>query len=69
MREVAPGEPADTAGLKPGDNIIAVNGTRVEQSEYGQIEIIGNIRKSADKPLTLTVRRDDAIVDIQRLRE
>jgi regulator of sigma E protease len=65
VRDVSPGEPADIAGLKPGDNIIAVNGTRVEQSEYGQIEIIGAIRKSADKPLTLMVRRGDATLDIQ----
>ncbi len=65
VRDVTPGEPAAAAGLKPGDNIIAVNGTRVEQSEYGQIEIISAIRKSADKTLTLTVRRDDGTVDIQ----
>jgi len=65
VRDVASGEPAAAAGLKPGDNIIAVNGTRVEQSEYGQIEIISAIRKSADKTLTLTVRRDDGTVDIQ----
>ena len=65
VRDVASGEPAAAAGLRPGDNIIAVNGTRVEQSEYGQIEIISAIRKSADKTLTLTVRRDDGTVDIQ----
>jgi len=65
VRDVASAEPAAAAGLKPGDNIIAVNGTRVEQSEYGQIEIISAIRKSADKTLTLTVRRDDGTVDIQ----
>jgi regulator of sigma E protease len=65
VRDVAPGEPAGAAGLKSGDNIIAIDGTRVEQSEYGQMEIIGAIRKSADKPLTLTVRRDEGAVDIQ----
>jgi len=65
VRDVTSGEPAGAAGLKPGDNIIAVNGTRVEQSEYGQMEIISAIRKSADKTLTLTVRRDDGTVDIQ----
>ncbi len=65
VKDIAPGEPADAAGLKPGDNIIAVNGTRVEQSEYGQIEIISAIRKSVDKPLTLTVRRGDVTEDIQ----
>ena len=63
--DVSPGEPAEIAGLKPSDNIIAVNGTPVEQSEYGQIAIISAIRKSADTPLTLTVKRGDATVDIQ----
>jgi regulator of sigma E protease len=65
VRDISPGEPADVAGVKEGDNIIAVNGTRVEQSEYGTIEIISAIRKSADTPLTLTVSRGDATADIQ----
>ena len=66
VRDVSPGEPASVAGLKPGDNIIAVNGNHIEQSEFGQIEIIRAIRSSVDKPLTLTVRREDGtVVDIQ----
>ena len=66
VKDVAPGEPASVAGLKPGDNIIAVNGNRIEQSEFGQLEIIRAIRSSVDKPLTLTVRREDGtVVDIQ----
>ncbi|HSB11661.1 MAG TPA: RIP metalloprotease RseP [Blastocatellia bacterium] len=65
VREVNEGSPAANAGLKPGDNIIAVNGRRVEQSEYGQVEIIREIRASEGKPLTLTVRRDEGTVDIQ----
>lgn len=65
VKDVAPGTPAEAAGLQEGDNIIAVNGNRVEQSEYGQIEIISAIRKSVDKDLTLTVRRGDAVLDIQ----
>ncbi|PYT06136.1 MAG: hypothetical protein DMF60_09960, partial [Acidobacteria bacterium] len=66
VKDVAPGEPASVAGLQPGDNIIAVNGNRIEQSEYGQMEIIRAIRSSVDKPLTLTLRREDGtIADIQ----
>jgi regulator of sigma E protease len=65
VRDVAEGEPAAVAGLKPGDNIVAVNGNRIEQSEFGQMEIISTIRASADKPLTLTVKRGDSGVDIQ----
>ncbi len=64
VREVKPGMPAAEAGLKAGDNIIAVNGARVEQNRYGQEEIIRVIRSSADKSLTLTVKRDDATLDI-----
>lgn len=62
VREVAPGEPASVAGLQPADNIIAINGNRIEQSEYGQLEIIRVIRGSVDKPITLTVRRADGTV-------
>ena len=65
VKDVTPGQPADLAGLKPGDNIVAVNGNRVEQSEYGQLEIISTIRKSGDKPVTLAVRRGDNVSDIQ----
>ena len=65
VKEVSTGQPADVAGLKTGDNIVAVNGNRVEQSEYGQLEIINTIRKSGDKPVTLTVRRGDSTSDIQ----
>jgi regulator of sigma E protease len=65
VKEVTPGSPADLAGLKTGDNIIAVNGNRVEQSEYGGLEIISAIRKSGDKPVTLTVRKGDSVSDIQ----
>ena len=65
VRDVKPGEPADVAGLKPGDNIIAVNGNRIEQSEYGTMEIIRVIRSNVDKPLTLKVRRGDETLDIQ----
>jgi len=67
VKEVSAGQPADVAGLKTGDNIVAVNGNRVEQSEYGQLEIISTIRKSGDKPVTLTVRRGDSTSDIQAI--
>jgi regulator of sigma E protease len=64
VREVKPGMPAAEAGLKSGDNIIAVNGARVEQNRYGTDEIIRVIRSSADKPLTLTIKRGDDTLDI-----
>lgn len=65
VSEVQPGKPAAEADLKPGDNIIAVNGARIEQNMWGVNEVIRVIRSSADKPLTLTVKRDDASLDIK----
>ena len=67
VRDVKPGEPADLAGLKRDDNIIAVNGNRIEQSEYGTMEIIRVIRSNVDKPLTLKIRRGDETLDIQAI--
>lgn len=64
IASVAPGSPAAEAGLKPGDNLIAVNGVPIEQSAFGSEEVIRQIRSSADKPLTLTVTRADGTVDI-----
>jgi regulator of sigma E protease len=64
VSEVQPGKPAAEAGLAAGDNIIAVNGARLEQNRYGVDEVIRVIRSSADKPLTLTVNRVDASLDI-----
>jgi regulator of sigma E protease len=61
---VAPGSPAAEAGLKPGDNIVAVNGAPIEQSGFGSQEVIRQIRGSADRPLTLTINRGDSTVNI-----
>jgi len=58
------GTPAAEAGLKAGDIIVAVNGVAVEQSKPGSEEVIRQIRSSEGKPLTLTVKRGDATVDI-----
>ena len=44
--------------------IVAVNGVAVEQSKPGSEEVIRQIRSSEGKPLTLTVKRGDAAVDI-----
>jgi regulator of sigma E protease len=64
-REVLPGGPAEAAGLQVGDQIIAVNGNRIEQSGYGTFEIVRAIRSSADKPVTLTVKRGSETLDIK----
>jgi regulator of sigma E protease len=65
VREVVPGGPAEAAGLQVGDQIVAVNGNRIEQSSYGTFEIVRAIRKSSDKPVALTVKRGSETLDIK----
>jgi regulator of sigma E protease len=65
VREVLPGGQAEAAGLQVGDQIVAVNGNRIEQSSYGTFEIVRAIRSSADKPVTLTVKRGSETLDIK----
>jgi regulator of sigma E protease len=65
VKEVRPGEPAESAGLQVGDQIIAVNGKRIEQSGYGTVEIVKTIRSSADQPVVLTVKRGGETLDLK----
>lgn len=53
---VLPGEPADTAGLRPGDRVRAVDG--VAMSQFGDIADI--VEQKPGVPLVLTVERGDA---------
>jgi len=79
VKVIAPGMPADQAGLKAGDQIIAVNGRPVEAGAdpavtgpadpasgplYSETEIIRIIRASKDQPVTLTVKRGDETLNI-----
>jgi regulator of sigma E protease len=74
---VAQGSPADQAGLKVGDQVVAVNGKPVEVSAsptttpttqtaalYSVAEIIQIIRTSSDQPVTLTVKRGDETANV-----
>jgi membrane-associated protease RseP (regulator of RpoE activity) len=57
--------PAATAGLLPGDTILAIDGEPVSQeSEVGWTQIQRTIRQSPDVPLVLTVERDGAERDL-----
>jgi regulator of sigma E protease len=59
--EVVAGSPADNAGLRVGDTVIAVNGQRIADyealSEY--------TRSHLGQQITLTVRRDSETISVQ----
>ena len=59
---VESGSPADKAGLKEGDIITAVNGTRIDTS-HPLIELIAS--NAPGETITLSVRRGSADADIQ----
>jgi regulator of sigma E protease len=61
VQSVRTGEPADVAGLKPGDVVVAVNGEGVQLARHLS-EAIG---KNAEKPITLSVLRGGQPLDVQ----
>jgi regulator of sigma E protease len=54
--KVEPGTPAEKAGIKVGDEIVAVNGTKV-QSGNG-VGMYSVLQKSKDAPAIITIRRN-----------
>ncbi|HKP11686.1 MAG TPA: RIP metalloprotease RseP [Blastocatellia bacterium] len=56
---VAPGSPAEHAGIQPGDQMLAVGDEEIEQSVSGRARCIRKIRASLGVPLTFRVRRGD----------
>ena len=61
VQSVRKGEPADVAGLKTGDVVLAVNGEGVQLARHLS-EAIG---KSPEKPITLSVSRGGRPLDVQ----
>jgi regulator of sigma E protease len=61
VRAVTPGDPADQAGLKAGDEIVAINGKALGL-DIGQL--IQTVNDNLNQPLTLTIRRGGATSDI-----
>lgn len=60
---VYPGSPAESADLRPGDRILAVDGVRVTPSD-----VITPISQSGGRPLVLTVERDGATITLPPTR-
>jgi len=59
---VDPGSPAQAAGLKPGDSIVAVNGVKADDFD----ELSRLIRASEGRPIEATVKRGNKIVRLER---
>jgi membrane-associated protease RseP (regulator of RpoE activity) len=52
--------PAKAAGVQPGDVVLAINGTKVKDSEA----FVRTVRASPGKPVTLTVLRNGRSIDL-----
>ncbi|MBA3806118.1 MAG: RIP metalloprotease RseP [Acidobacteria bacterium] len=60
IRQVEPGTPAEEAGLKVGDRIVAIGGENVTSSE----QVSQYIREHKAEPIRLTIERNGARQDI-----
>jgi regulator of sigma E protease len=63
VAQVLPGKPAAVVGLRPGDRVVAVNGTPVTATE-----IASHISRSQGRPVTLLVRRGGRLVTLGPVR-
>jgi regulator of sigma E protease len=65
VNEVVPGSAAERAGIKSGDVIVAIDGTKIERFE--QIQRI--VQLSPGRPLTFTVLRDGREISLDTVPE
>lgn len=59
ITEVAPGSPAETAGLKSGDKVVAVNGSEVTINDFSRI-----VKEQLGQPIDLTIVRDNKTLQL-----
>jgi regulator of sigma E protease len=64
LLSVDPSGAAARAGLRRGDVVLAVNGTRLEETE-----VVDEIRKHGGMPITLTIERDGMARDVSVVPE
>jgi regulator of sigma E protease len=62
--DVRSGYPALEAGLKDGDQMIAVGGSPLEQNDSGRDALVNAIIASGGQPMVITVVRDGQRIDI-----
>ena len=60
IEEIVPGLPADSAGIKVGDQLVNIAGTRIESSQTAQ----DVIRANRGKEITIVVQRGAETLDI-----
>ena len=60
IREVLPDSAAAEAGLRAGDTIIEIDGSRIDRFEELQVIVMGN----PGRPLDMVIRRADAEIDL-----
>ena len=63
VAEVEPGRPAEQAGLRPGDRVVAINGERV-----GYVGMLEQINDSNGKRIRITVQRNGRRVNLPPVR-
>jgi S1-C subfamily serine protease len=64
--EVVPGRPADRAGIRAGDLIVALAGTPVEDVATLQRLMVGEL---IDATVHITVARGDELVELELVAE
>lgn len=62
---VMPDSPAGEAGLKPGDQIVAINDKVVEQDFNGKFALNQEIKGSNGQPVTMTIVREGQTLNVQ----
>jgi regulator of sigma E protease len=60
LQEVTPNSPASEAGLRAGDQVVAIAGQKVQSSE----QVTQYVREHKSEPITLTIKRDGRQMDI-----